>query len=55
MTIGEYYQRRAPEYDEVYAKPERQADLAELKRLIPPLVAGRRVLEIGRASCRERV
>lgn len=47
MTIGEYYQQRAPEYDEVYAKPERQADLAELKRLIPPLVAGRRVLEVA--------
>lgn len=47
MTIGEYYRQRAPEYDEVYAKPERQADLAELKRLLPPLVAGRRVLEIA--------
>jgi SAM-dependent methyltransferase len=47
MTIGEYYQQRAPEYDEVYAKPERQADLAELRRLLPPLVAGRRVLEIA--------
>ena len=47
MTIGEYYQQRAPEYDEVYAKPERQADLAELKRLLAPLVAGRRVLEIA--------
>jgi SAM-dependent methyltransferase len=47
MSIGEYYQQRAAEYDEVYAKPERQADLAELKRLIPPLVAGRRVLEIA--------
>lgn len=47
MTIGEYYQQRAPEYDEVYAMPERQADLAELKRLLPPLVAGRRVLEIA--------
>jgi SAM-dependent methyltransferase len=47
MTIGEYYQQRAPEYDQVYAKPERQADLAELKRLLPPLVAGRRVLEIA--------
>jgi SAM-dependent methyltransferase len=47
MTIGEYYQQRAPEYDEVYAKPERAADLAELERLLPPLVAGRRVLEIA--------
>ena len=47
MTIGEYYPQRAPEYAEVYAKPERQADLAELKRLLAPLGAGRRVLEIA--------
>jgi SAM-dependent methyltransferase len=47
MTIGEYYRQRAPEYDEVYAKPERQADLAEFKRLLPPLVTGGRVLEIA--------
>ena len=46
-TIAEYYQQRAREYDEVYAKPERQADLAALKALLPALVAGRRVLEIA--------
>jgi SAM-dependent methyltransferase len=46
-TIAEYYRQRAAEYDEVYAKPERQRDLAELKALLPPLVAGRRVLEIA--------
>ncbi|HZR48322.1 MAG TPA: class I SAM-dependent methyltransferase [Streptosporangiaceae bacterium] len=43
----EYYRERAGEYDEVYAKPERQDDLARLHRLLPPLVAGRRVLEIA--------
>ena len=31
----------------MYAKPERQADLATLKRLLPPLAAGRHVLEIA--------
>lgn len=46
-TLAEYYQQRAAEYDEVYAKPERQDDLAELKRLLPPLVAGRHVLEVA--------
>jgi SAM-dependent methyltransferase len=46
-TLGEYYQQRAEEYDEVYRKPERQSDLAELKRLLPPLVTGRHVLEIA--------
>jgi demethylmenaquinone methyltransferase/2-methoxy-6-polyprenyl-1,4-benzoquinol methylase len=25
--LADYYGARAPEYDEVYAKPERQADL----------------------------
>jgi len=46
-ALAEYYQQRAPEYDEVYAKPERQDDLAELKRLLPRLVAARSVLEIA--------
>jgi SAM-dependent methyltransferase len=46
-TLAEYYQQRAAEYDEVYTRPERQADLAELKRSLPPLVAGRNVLEIA--------
>src|ERR1700722_13724588 len=47
MTIGDYYQRRAPEYDEVYAKPERQGDLGGPKGPLPPLVAGRNVLELA--------
>jgi SAM-dependent methyltransferase len=46
-SLGEYYAERAYEYDEIYRKPERQADLARLKELLPPLVAGRRVLEIA--------
>src|SRR6202043_371464 len=45
--LAEYYQQRAAEYDAVYAKPERQQDLAQLKELLPPLVAGRHVLEIA--------
>ena len=45
--LTEYYQQRAAEYDEVYRKPERQADLAWLKLWLPPLVAGARVLEIA--------
>ncbi|MBO0833641.1 MAG: class I SAM-dependent methyltransferase [Actinobacteria bacterium] len=46
-SLAEYYAERAAEYEEVYRKPERQADLARLKQLLPPLVAGRRVLEIA--------
>jgi SAM-dependent methyltransferase len=46
-SLSDYYADRAAEYDEVYRKPERQADLARLKQLLPPLVAGKRVLEIA--------
>ncbi len=45
--LGEYYAERAAEYDEVYRKPERQEDLAKLRQLLPPLVAGKRVLEVA--------
>jgi SAM-dependent methyltransferase len=45
--LAEYYRARAAEYDAVYAKPERQQDLATLHGLLPPLVAGRRVLEVA--------
>jgi SAM-dependent methyltransferase len=45
--LAEYYRQRAAEYDEVYRKPERQPDLAQLRELLPPLVAGRRVLEVA--------
>jgi SAM-dependent methyltransferase len=46
-SLGAYYRERAAEYDAVYAKPERQPDQARLKRLLPDLVTGRRVLEIA--------
>ncbi len=42
-----YYRRRAREYEAIYAKPERQADLAVLRERIPALMAGRRVLEVA--------
>jgi protein-L-isoaspartate O-methyltransferase len=45
--LGDYYRERAAEYDAVYAKPERQEDLARLHDLLPGLVAGRRVLEVA--------
>jgi SAM-dependent methyltransferase len=45
--LTDYYRDRAATYDAVYAKPERQADLAALRDLLPPLVVGRRVLEIA--------
>jgi len=42
-----YYARRAAEYERIYAKPERQADLARLTEWIGGRLAGRRVLEIA--------
>jgi len=43
----DYYRRRAREYEAIYAKPERQADLARLRSHIPRRLAGRRVLEVA--------
>ena len=42
-----YYARRAAEYERIYDKPERQADLARLRADVPALFAGERVLEIA--------
>ena len=43
----DYYRRRAGEYEEIYAWPERQADLSILKESIPGILKGRNVLEIA--------
>jgi SAM-dependent methyltransferase len=45
--IQSYYARRAPEYDRIYDKPERQADLSELKSILSRQFKGLRVLEIA--------
>jgi protein-L-isoaspartate O-methyltransferase len=45
--LVDYYRDRSGEYDAIYAKPERQDDLARLRDVLPPLVAGRTVLEIA--------
>jgi len=42
-----YYARRAAEYEKIYQKPERQADLARLRGDLPALFEGERVLEIA--------
>jgi len=43
----EYYRRRAGEYEAIYAKPERQADLLLLKKKIAGILKGARVLEVA--------
>jgi SAM-dependent methyltransferase len=45
--LAAYYARRAAEYERIYAKPERQADLAALRSRIGKLFAGRKVLELA--------
>lgn len=45
--LREYYAQRANEYDRIYQKPERQADLRQLETWLPAQLAGRHVLEIA--------
>ena len=45
--IVRYYAERASEYERIYAKPERQSDLARLKNLIRKTFVDRSVLEIA--------
>ena len=43
----DYYRRRAAEYEAIYAKPERQTDLAILRQSIPAKLRGAQVLEVA--------
>jgi protein-L-isoaspartate O-methyltransferase len=43
----EYYRARASEYDAVYDRPDRQADLLELRAALPELLTDRHVLEVA--------
>jgi SAM-dependent methyltransferase len=42
-----YYTRRVHEYEQVYEKPERQADLARVRPWLRGALAGHRVLEVA--------
>jgi demethylmenaquinone methyltransferase/2-methoxy-6-polyprenyl-1,4-benzoquinol methylase len=46
-VLIDYYRRRANEYEAIYAKPERQADLAYLGKEIPERLRGASVLEVA--------
>lgn len=46
-SMTDYYQERAPEYEEFYHRPERQAEQAELKGWLEEETRGRTVLEIA--------
>jgi demethylmenaquinone methyltransferase/2-methoxy-6-polyprenyl-1,4-benzoquinol methylase len=45
--MRQYYAARAPEYDRVYAKPERQEDLRAIERWLPGALHDRDVLEVA--------
>ena len=45
--LENYYAARAREYERIYAKPERQADLKQLEVLLLMFFAGCRVLEVA--------
>jgi demethylmenaquinone methyltransferase/2-methoxy-6-polyprenyl-1,4-benzoquinol methylase len=42
-----YYAQRAPQYERVYHKPERQADLAKLQAIVTGALRGKKVLEVA--------
>lgn len=46
-AMHEYYAARAPEYDRVYKKPERQNDLRAIERRLPSVLGGRSILEVA--------
>jgi SAM-dependent methyltransferase len=46
-NLTTYYAARAPEYDKIYDRPERQNDLRRLRELLCTLLGGRRVLELA--------
>ena len=45
--LQSYYAARAGEYDAIYRKPERQADLRAIEQWLPSVLRDRRVLEIA--------
>ncbi len=46
-TMAAYYAKRASEYERVYLKPERQADLRRLSALLSSAFPGQYVLEVA--------
>src|SRR5690349_22677599 len=45
--LREYYARRAAEYEKIYSKPERQANLARMTDDVAEAFRGRSVLEVA--------
>lgn len=45
--MHDYYAARAPEYDRIYLKPERQADLQEIRQWLPGVFRDKSILEVA--------
>lgn len=45
--LQRYYAQRAAEYEAIYAKPERQSDLARMKPALSEAFAGKSVMEVA--------
>jgi len=46
-ALAKYYAERAPYYERVYHKPERQSDLRQLREMVVAACAGKNVLEVA--------
>src|ERR1051326_5458953 len=46
-AMAEYYRQRAPCYERVYHKPERQEDLRKLRQMVVTTFAGKDVLDVA--------
>jgi demethylmenaquinone methyltransferase/2-methoxy-6-polyprenyl-1,4-benzoquinol methylase len=46
-SLTTYYAARAPEYDRVYEKPERQADIRRVQEWLPAAFAGADVIDVA--------
>jgi demethylmenaquinone methyltransferase/2-methoxy-6-polyprenyl-1,4-benzoquinol methylase len=46
-VMAKYYAERAPYYERVYHKPERQSDLRELRELVVATLTGKNILEVA--------
>ena len=44
-ALADYYAKRAPEYERIYKKPERQADLRTLREFFPSIPPNKRTPE----------
>lgn len=47
LQMPRYYAQRAPEYEEIFARPHRQADIARIQRWLGEQFSGRHVLEVA--------